>query len=139
MDHALVARPGSHFGRDLVQRNNEATTDMATNPKKMTDPTEAALSAIQDALQVRDPEPPEPQVVPPAPAHRASDETDIDRPWPGLHARDQATAPELYEDEVRMGEDAPTLRRPANDDRESIGQILRTLIARTGAHVLYPG
>ena len=27
---------------------------MANTPKKMKDPTEAALSAIQDALQVRD-------------------------------------------------------------------------------------
>ena len=38
-------------GRGLVQRNSEATTDMANTPKKMKDPTEAALSAIQDALQ----------------------------------------------------------------------------------------
>ena len=30
---------------------------MANNPKKMKDPTEAALSAIQDALSVRDPAP----------------------------------------------------------------------------------
>ena len=29
---------------------------MANTPKKMKDPTEAALSAIQDALTVRDPD-----------------------------------------------------------------------------------
>src|SRR5256885_4353707 len=46
--------PGPCSGRGPVQRNNEATTDMANTPKKMKDPTEAALSAIQDALQVRD-------------------------------------------------------------------------------------
>ena len=28
---------------------------MANNPKKMQDPTEAALSAIQEALEIRDP------------------------------------------------------------------------------------
>ena len=38
----------------LVRRNREATTDMANNPKKIVDPTEAALSAIQEALKVRD-------------------------------------------------------------------------------------
>jgi transketolase len=42
----------------VVQRNNEATTDMANTPKMMKDPTEAALSAIQDALQVRVDDPP---------------------------------------------------------------------------------
>src|SRR5262249_26389701 len=108
------------FRPRLVQRNNEATTDMATNPKKITDPTEAALSAIQDALQVRDPEPAEPEVTallppPPAPVlhHDAKEEPTIDRPWPGRQARDAAPAPESFDDEVRMGEDAPTLRRPA--------------------------
>jgi hypothetical protein len=30
---------------------------MANTPKKIKDPTEAALSAIQDALSIRDPEP----------------------------------------------------------------------------------
>ena len=44
------------IGCGPVQRNNEATTDMANTPKKMKDPTEAALSAIQDALHVRDDE-----------------------------------------------------------------------------------
>ena len=32
----------------------EATTSMANTPKKMKDPTEAALSAIQDALHLRE-------------------------------------------------------------------------------------
>ncbi|TMJ21205.1 MAG: hypothetical protein E6G96_21080, partial [Alphaproteobacteria bacterium] len=34
-------------------------TDMANAPKKIKDPTEAALSAIQDALSIRD-APPDP-------------------------------------------------------------------------------
>ena len=33
-----------------VRRNDEATTEMANNPQKTQDPTEAALSAIQEAL-----------------------------------------------------------------------------------------
>ena len=32
----------------------EATTEMANNPKKMLDPTESALSAIQEALNLRE-------------------------------------------------------------------------------------
>src|SRR6478672_9563729 len=41
----------------LVRVTNEATTEMANNPKKIQDPTEAALSAIQEALEVRDHKP----------------------------------------------------------------------------------
>ena len=44
---------------------------MANTPKKMKDPTEAALSAIQDALTVRDTTPePEPVGHPVAPVAR---------------------------------------------------------------------
>src|SRR5437870_10798766 len=97
---------------------------MANTPKKMKDPTEAALSAIQDALNVRD------AVVTeeaPPPATPAADEPEA--AWPGLRS---SPAPhgktDLFEDdEIRRPEDAGSLRRPANDDRESIGQILRSL------------
>ena len=51
---ALAARPSLVPAAAVVQRNNEASTDMVKTPKKMKDPTEAALSAIQDALQIRD-------------------------------------------------------------------------------------
>ena len=39
---------------------------MANTPKKMKDPTEAALSAIQDALHVRDDNPPQDQMTAPS-------------------------------------------------------------------------
>src|SRR6266702_1886133 len=75
-----------------VQRNSEATTDMANTPKKMKDPTEAALSAIQDALQVRDVDKPaESQATPmEAPVH--PDEGASDAPWPGLRSKQPGDA-----------------------------------------------
>ena len=101
---------------------------MANTPKKMKDPTEAALSAIQDALHVRD------------------DDSQRIR-WP--HRRRPrcrrtrlrtrlgpvcAPAPksDVYADEeLRRPDDTASPRRPAaNDDQESIGNILRTIQRR---------
>jgi hypothetical protein len=115
--------------RSLVKRNNEATTDMANTPKKMKDPTEAALSAIQDALQVRDsdkaPEPGQPSD--PSLRH---DEPASDPPWPGLRAGPAGRNDLFDEDGARRPDDTGPARRPANDDRESIGSILRALQRR---------
>ena len=96
---------------------------MANTPK-MKDPTEAALSAIQDALNVRDAEPSGTMI---APAAMTADESE--RAWPGLRSGKTAKTDHTvhFEDEVRRQEDTDPLRRPANDDRESIGQILRSL------------
>src|SRR3954447_5116628 len=68
----------------VVQRHSEVDDrQMANTPKKMKDPTEAALSAIQDALQIRD-EPAQPNTAPtPAPASAPSEE----KPWPGLRSK----------------------------------------------------
>src|SRR6267142_3542254 len=103
---------------------------MANTPKKMKDPTEAALSAIQDALNVRDPAPePAPASPPQPPITQPDDEPGSEPPW-----RTTRTAPAqevmFEDDEVRRPEDQGTLRRPANDDRESIGTILRSLQRR---------
>src|SRR5712671_707361 len=113
---------------------------MANTPKKMKDPTEAALSAIQDALSVRDPAP-EPESVTPAPP--AATRHDAAPRHDSAPRRDEAPAAEpawrtmrtpapiqesTFDDEVGHGDD--DLRRPANDDRESIGQILRTIQRR---------
>ncbi|MEA2949661.1 MAG: hypothetical protein QOI40_4991, partial [Alphaproteobacteria bacterium] len=104
---------------------------MANTPKKMKDPTEAALSAIQDALTVRDttPEP----ITPSSPAatqrDTQRDESVSDPPWRTLRSQPQPQShQEMYDDNVHPDEDS--LRRPANDDRESIGQILRTIQRR---------
>jgi hypothetical protein len=100
---------------------------MANTPK-MKDPTEAALSAIQDALNVRDAEPTGGMIAPPIAAMPADES---ERAWPGLRS---SKTPKIdhFDDELRRApaEDGDTLRRPANDDRESIGQILRTLQRR---------
>ncbi|WP_413776557.1 hypothetical protein [Rhodopseudomonas sp. P2A-2r] len=94
---------------------------MANNPKKAKDPTEVALSAIQEALNI-------------------SDVPVVDRD-PTFASRDNApaNATPAYDEnsfDARMGaersafdtaEDARFARRPANDDRETIGQILQAI------------
>src|SRR5438067_1515152 len=114
---------------------------MANTPKKIKDPTEAALSAIQDALSIRDPAPDpvrdsavevEPDSLsPPDMASAAPHEeafSDSEPPW--RTARPGSSASEEFDEEIRTPEEQGLLRRPANDDRESIGQILRTLQRR---------
>src|SRR6516164_629686 len=91
---------------------------MANTPKKIKDPTEAALSAIQDALSARD-------AAQAAPVEESTSE-------PLWRAVPSATPDE----EPRQPEEQSLLRRAANDDRESIGQILRTL-QRRPAHTSY--
>ncbi len=107
---------------------------MANTPKKMKDPTEAALSAIQDALNVRDAEPaPEPAPATPAPPPAEDhfnfpEEVAAESTWRTHSVPPAANDP--FEDEARHVEDTGPMRRPANDDRESIGQILRSLQRR---------
>jgi hypothetical protein len=66
---------------------------MANTPKKMKDPTEAALSAIQDALQIPgDDKPTQPNtasVTPPPNTATGADE----KPWPGLRSKPSNKAP----------------------------------------------
>jgi len=102
---------------------------MANTPKKMKDPTEAALSAIQDALTVRDTASEPAPIAPPPPQVTHADEPVSEPPWRTV----RSAAPvkdDLFDDEVRRSDEQGSLRRPANDDRESIGQILRTLQRR---------
>lgn len=86
---------------------------MANIPQKSKDPTEEALSAIQEALSIRPPEP------------RAADDERGQQPAAPPVTADlfhTETPPDWAEDE------AP--RRAANDDRANIGQILQTLRRR---------
>jgi Apolipoprotein A1/A4/E domain len=102
---------------------------MANHPKKLKDPTEEALSAIQDALSVRDEEAARSVSTP---ADAAADQR-----WP---APPIAIDDELFSDENRVDERAheraaqpqeqPVPRRAANDDRQAIGQILQTIQRR---------
>ena len=84
---------------------------MANNPKKTKDPTEVALSAIQDALDMRE-------------GDRPADRRDAVRPPPedDLFMDPAGGAPDRG--------DQPPPRRAANDDRANIGQILQTLQRR---------
>jgi len=96
---------------------------MANNPKKVKDPTEVALSAIQEALNISD--------VSATDDNRGSvhnDATPAD-PFatssygePSLDTRPGDNRP-IFE---TIEEPRPT-RRAANDDRETIGQILQAI------------
>jgi len=89
---------------------------MADTPKKIKDPTEAALSAIQDALSARDA-----ATAPPSPPVTPSEEAPSE--W-------RTAGSVTPGEEIRQPEEHSLPRRAANDDRESIGQILRTLQRR---------
>src|SRR3954454_1438960 len=100
-----------------------ARTEMANNPKKVKDPTEVALSAIQEALNIGDA----------SATDGARNSARSDMPT----ARSASTSP--YDEsafDTRPGgerqsfapnEEPRASRRPANDDRETIGQILQAI------------
>src|SRR5690242_9140352 len=93
---------------------------MANTPTKIKDPTEAALSAIQDALSARDAAVAEPQAPAAAPVMAAEEPVSE---WRTIKSA-------TLESEPGKPEEPSLPRRAANDDRESIGQILRTLQRR---------
>src|SRR5258708_18763549 len=109
---------------------------MANTPKKIKDPTEAALSAIQEALTARDAAVESEAASPPSAQTTPAEEPVSEPPWRTV--RSEAPVEELRppEQELRAPEEPSLLRRAANDDRESIGQILRTLQRRPG-HTSY--
>src|SRR5262245_44768751 len=135
--NALVARSGFRSCRCCSPAQYEATTDMANTPKKIKDPTEAALSAIQEALTARDAAVESEAASPPS--TQPIEEPAAEPPWRTV--RSEAPVEELRPpeqelrapaEELRAPEEPSLLRRAANDDRESIGQILRTLQRRPG-------
>ena len=97
---------------------------MANYPKKANDPTEAALSAIQDALNMRDSEETLEQPHPDIRFDAQSFEAVQGEPHPQLPFEDELPP---FPAAVRR-EDAR--RRAANDDRETIGQVLQSLQRR---------
>jgi hypothetical protein len=99
---------------------------MANNPKKTIDPTEAALSAIQEALNIRDDE--EPAAHPMDPVIEPRGGHDDERrvaapPQPSFHDRFES-------DPIGTRDLGVQGRGAANDDRQSIGQILQALQRR---------
>jgi len=87
---------------------------MANTPKKMKDPTEAALSAIQDALNVRDAEPSSQPMTGPSATALPAEDAGSERAWPGLRLGKGAKA-ESFEDPTRRAEDAESLRAPEDN------------------------
>jgi hypothetical protein len=109
---------------------------MANNPKKMTDPTEAALSAIQEALNIQDENIQEDENI-------QKDETQASRPegmtdllsgFADGRAQDTTEKPadkDLFDSNAVGTRDlSGPGTRPANDDQQSIGQILHALQQR---------
>jgi hypothetical protein len=90
---------------------------MANYPKKLQDPAETALNAIQEALSASEPAARAPRsgatVAPPPPSPEA--DQPVARP----------ASQDLFQDETTQAHPQP--RRAANDDRQAIGQILQTL------------
>ena len=128
---------------------------MANNPKRMQDPTEAAMSAIQEALNLREDPPAAPRASEPAPPTApAADpfanmtaEVAAERP---ARRRPTRSTPTIDEDlflQDTVGQPAarePFARGPvpaavdevrpaqraANDDRQSVGQVLQSMQRR---------
>src|SRR6204780_4676766 len=102
---------------------------MANYPKKLMDPTEAALSAIQEALNVRDDEEgqaaaPDDNQIPLAGSADAVSHTE-----PAMPAFDEAIdLDDIDTSGHRAAEPQPF--RAANDDQQSIARTLRALQAR---------
>src|ERR1700730_17919269 len=106
---------------------------MANNPKKVKDPTEVALSAIQEALNISD--------APASDNDRSSVRSDV--------TTANSPSPPGYDDDAfdtRPTNDRPifdpieeprSTRRAANDDRETIGQILQAIQKSPPARNVY--
>ncbi|HTF74140.1 MAG TPA: negative regulator of septation ring formation, partial [Bradyrhizobium sp.] len=95
---------------------------MANNPKKVKDPTEVALSAIQEALNISDA---------PIDSSRDSIRSDV-TPANSSSSQDYNpsafdTRPSADRQSFESVEDMRPTRRAANDDRETIGQILQAI------------
>ena len=100
---------------------------MANSPRKPKDPTELALSAIEDALNVHD--------TPREPAARRPSNTDrVEAPrrgrTPQTEADDNRSLNRQNDADLRDEAVAAPSRLAANDDRESVGHLLRALQRR---------
>src|ERR1700759_1311927 len=117
-----------------MRKSKRAQADMANNPKKVKDPTEVALSAIQEALNINDTA---------ADGGRAGSRNET--------ASTPSSEPPpfgepSFESRLNSGpnvehsaflEDQRPARRPANDDRETIGQLLQAIQKGRPARSVY--
>src|SRR5258708_24266862 len=109
---------------------------MANTPKKVKDPTEVALSAIQEALNISDTT---------VDTSRNSVANDMEPPTISSAAPSYSETPYDTRD-MRQNTDRPVFdpideprspRRAATDDRETIGQILQPIHKRRPARSVY--
>src|SRR5882724_10242551 len=114
--------------RDGLRVTRGLRLNMANNPKKVKDPTEVALSAIQEALNISDG----------AAADSARSSVHSDGAPTNASSTSSASTPAYNESafDTRPSEDRSVFepieeprpsRRAANDDRETIGQILQAI------------
>src|SRR5262245_55270691 len=108
---------------------------MANFPKKASDPTEAALSAIQEALNIKDFEQQPAARAPAAPGRPDSGPAvkveSYARPRPPAAPPAAPIEDAAFPDEPHsVAPPSETPRLAANDDRQTIGQILQTLQPR---------
>jgi hypothetical protein len=105
---------------------------MANNPKKVKDPTEVALSAIQEALNISD------TTVDP---NRNSMGNDVAPPVTSAAPSYSETSFDTRAGAERQAfdqiEEPRAPRRAANDDRETIGQILQAIQKNRPARSVY--
>src|ERR1700675_1610456 len=109
---------------------------MANTPKKVKDPTEVALSAIQEALNISDTT---------VDTSRNSIDNDMEPPTISSAAPSYSETPYDTRD-MRQNTARPVFdpieeprspRRAANDDRETIGQILQAIQKGRPARSVY--
>src|SRR5215472_1925651 len=101
---------------------------MAIYSKKGKDPTEVALSAIQDALNIRASDVAPIRNAGPGPAASAMETLDDD-PLPRVVRGAKREIP-IEMPASSPGRDERDIVRAANDDRESMGQVLQSLQRR---------
>src|SRR3954470_19728043 len=72
-------------------------------------------------------EPVNPSLTPLPPVTSTEEAPSAEEPWRTVRSPTSVREDLFETDEVSLADEPGALRRPANDDRESIGQILRTL------------
>jgi hypothetical protein len=115
-----------------MRKSYEAQADMANNSKKAKDPTEVALSAIQEALKINETN---------TDALRNSARVDVESTIPNEASAFNESGFDVRPKPERASfepmEELRQTRRPANDDRETIGQILQAIQKGRPARNIY--
>src|SRR3954452_15903102 len=120
-------RDGTFASRSpaFVKSKRGLRLKMANNPKKVKDPTEVALSAIQEALNISDASPAE------------NDRGSIHNDMTAMSERTFDTRPGADRESFELAQEPRAGRRAANDDRETIGQILQAIQKGRPARSVY--